>query len=154
MSSNVLLILFWFVAYIIMNDSVKFQLQVNECEDVLCIHPNLKTLPGPRFHPTGLTCPGWWSISRGLWHCCWAWHSSWSWAVQTGTSRPHPAWCRRRETPLWTGSQRSLGRAVCRQGSGRAPFARWMCRSRPCWCWGRCRGREAGERTRTKSSNR
>ena len=154
MSSNVPLILFWFVAYIIMYASAKFQLEVNEGEDVLCTHPSLKTLPGPKFHPTGLTCPGWWSISRGLWHCCWAWHSSWSWAVQTGTSRPHPAWYRRRETPRWTGSQRRLGRAVCRQGSGKVPSARWTCQSRPCWYWGHCRGREAGERTRTKNSNR
>lgn len=107
----------------------------------------------PGIPSRSLTCPGWWSTSRGLWHCRWVWHSSWSSAVQTGTSHPHPAWCPRKERPLWPGSRRSLGRAVCRQGSGRVPSARWACLSHPRWCLGCYRERGAGEKTRSENSN-
>lgn len=107
----------------------------------------------PRIPSMGLTYPGWWNISRGLWRCRWVWHSSWSSAVQTGTGHPHPARCPRRERPLWPGSQMSLGRALCRWGSGRVPSARWTCLSHPRWCSERCRGRGAGEKTRAENSN-
>lgn len=119
MSSNVLL-LFWFVAYIIMNDNAKFQLQVNECEDVLCNPSNSKRPPAPD------------SIQQA--------YLSWMMKYFKGsvalllagiavgheqykTHCLHPAWCRRRETPCEQGHRGAL-KAVCRQGSGSEPFAR------------------------------